>query len=240
MNTEDSNKKPASLGLRIACISDTHCQLESLVIPFCDLILHAGDLSYRGELPEVLKELDWLKYHANFVGAKAVLTPGNHDWIFQYHPDLMKDECRKRGIFLLQHEAMIYKHGEKDYKIFGSPYQPEFCDWAFNVPRGPKLAEKWAQIPEDTEILITHGPPHMVLDRIPARYVKEGSVNPSPNVGCEDLSRRLPELKKLKLHVFGHIHYSYGQEEKLGVQYVNASNCTERYKPSNPVIIKGI
>jgi predicted phosphohydrolase len=223
---------------KFACLSDTHCKMDAgaIIIPPCDVVLHAGDFSFRGELPECLKELDILREKSLAAGAQAiVVTAGNHDWIYQFHPEMMKDECRKRNIHLLLHDAMLLKMGERDFKIFGSAYQPEFFNWAFNVPRGPALAAKWAEIPDDTEILISHGPPHLILDKIPDSYVKHGGPNRTANVGCEDLAQRITELKKLKLHVFGHIHHSYGQVEAMGVKFVNASNCTERYVPINPV-----
>lgn len=220
--------------IKIACLSDTHTQLERVQIPPCDLILHAGDFSYRGEMPEIKAELKILANKAKYAGARAtVITPGNHDWAFVWHEQDFKDECRKLGLTLLIHEPFEFE----GFKIFGSPYTPEFFDWAYNVPRGPKLAAKWAQIPDDTNILITHGPPHMILDRIPDRYVRAGSINPSAHVGCEDLGRRLSELSNLKLHVWGHIHHSYGQVTVDNVQYVNASCCNEAYKPKNPVIV---
>ena len=45
------------------------------------------------------------------------------------------------------------------YKIYGTPWQPDFCDWAFNLPRGPEIRKKWQAIPHDTDILLVHGPP---------------------------------------------------------------------------------
>jgi hypothetical protein len=44
------------------------------------------------------------------------------------------------------------------YKFYGSPYTPAFCEWAFQLNETDAI-EKWKKIPEDTEILITHGPP---------------------------------------------------------------------------------
>ena len=225
---------------KFACLSDTHMQMDRIEIPPCDVVLHAGDFSYRGEMPECLNELKILKNRANAAGASIVIvTPGNHDWVFQYNTEYMKDECRKLGIHLLMHEPMILKMGDRDYKVFGSPYQPEFFDWAFNLPRGPQLAAKWAEIPDDTEILITHSPPHLILDRIPDHCVKLGGPNRTAFVGCEDLATRLPQLNKLRLHVFGHNHFSAGRLDAMGKVFVNASCCDEKYRPHNkPIIIE--
>jgi Icc-related predicted phosphoesterase len=223
--------------MKIACISDTHCQLEKVEVPPCDIIVHTGDLTYKGEIPEITTELDKLKEKKEQSGARAVfLTPGNHDWGFQYHPQMFKDICSSKGITLLNHELVEFE----GLKIFGSPYQPFFCDWAFNVDRGEPLARLWAQIPNDVQILLTHGPAHMILDKIPDKYVKPGSINKTVNVGCEALKRRLEHLRELKLHVCGHIHDSYGQVQVYGVKHINASICTEKYKPTNKAILVDI
>jgi hypothetical protein len=134
-------------------------------------------------------------------------------------------------------------------KIYGSPWQPEFFDWAFNLPRGPLLAEKWSTIPSDTDILITHGPPHKILD------LTDGS---KLNVGCEELRKLFDDGSiKPRLHVFGHIHETFGKRfiisfsfyvfstsifpvgvERVGsTLFVNASTCTLSYKPTNPPIV---
>ena len=102
-------------------------------------------------------------------------------------------------------------------KIYGSPWQPEFCGWAYNLPRGQALADKWAMIPDDTDILVTHGPPAGILDG---------------DLGCLNLRRRVDELN-LKLHVFGHIHYSWGV---MG-NYVNASICNDMNIPIHDPIV---
>jgi Icc-related predicted phosphoesterase len=91
------------------------------------------------------------------------------------------------------------------------------------------LAERWALIPQDTQILVTHGPPYGILDEVPR----------GEKVGCQDLLDKVVELgqKQLKLHVFGHIHYSYGSYYMGAVQYVNAAVCNESYRPVNPPIV---
>jgi hypothetical protein len=108
-------------------------------------------------------------------------------------------------------------------KIYGSPWQPEFFNWAFNLPRnGSELESKWNLIPEGLDILITHGPPWGVLDLAPRGL----------NVGCELLSKRVMEVSP-KIHVFGHIHSSYGQKNFNGVEFINASVLGEDYNPTN-------
>ncbi|MDF1816105.1 MAG: hypothetical protein P1V20_28145, partial [Verrucomicrobiales bacterium] len=107
-------------------------------------------------------------------------------------------------------------------KIWGSPWQPEFHDWSFNLPRGSALAEKWALIPEDTDILITHSPPRGILD-----LCSHGGRE-----GCDDLLKRVVELRPA-LHLFGHIHEAHGKEFHNETNYINASICNLGYRPVN-------
>ncbi|MFN8395634.1 MAG: metallophosphoesterase [Bacteroidia bacterium] len=103
-------------------------------------------------------------------------------------------------------------------KIWGSPIQPWFFDWAFNRQRGADIAKHWALIPEDTDILVTHGPPYGILDR-----TDDGKL-----VGCEELIKVVERIRP-KIHVFGHIHEAHGSLIKDGTHYVNASILNLRY-----------
>lgn len=199
----------------IVAISDTHCRLRKMDVPEGDLLLHSGDLTFNGDIPEISQELRELgRISKRF--KKTILVCGNHDWLGERNPALMREMCEAEGITYLDHESTTFEN----LNIFGSAYQPEFCSWAFNLPRGGALKEKWSQIPENTNILITHGPPYEILDMCPdGRFV-----------GCVDLMNRIDTLKDLKLHVFGHIHYSNGHTYKYGKTFVNSASLDERYK----------
>ena len=97
------------------------------------------------------------------------------------------------------------------------------------------MAEKWKLIPEDTDVLITHGPPNGILDAVPTRWGIE-------NAGCEELRKRGDELARigrLKLHIFGHIHCGHGTHEELGVRFVNGSICDDQYAPTHaPIVVE--
>jgi Icc-related predicted phosphoesterase len=110
--------------------------------------------------------------------------------------------------------------------VYGSPWQPEFGSWAFNLPRGHQLRNKWRLIPPNTDILVTHGPPKGILDMTPR----------GESVGCEDLRHRLGAIAP-KLHVFGHVHRGYGETAQADTHFVNASICDESYKPVNPPVV---
>jgi hypothetical protein len=105
-------------------------------------------------------------------------------------------------------------------RIYGSPWQPEFHDWAFNVKRGPDIKRYWDQIPEGLDLLVTHGPPMGILDR--------SSANGS-SVGCADL-RVAVERTQPRAHVFGHIHGGRGQTKIGQTKFFNASMVNEAYK----------
>jgi Icc-related predicted phosphoesterase len=97
-------------------------------------------------------------------------------------------------------------------KIYGSPITPFFHNWAFNKHRGEQIAKYWAAIPDDVDILVTHGPPAGVLD---ANLQGE-------QLGCQDLMAKIMEIRP-KIHIFGHVHESAGYDEKAGTHYINAS-----------------
>jgi len=209
--------------MKIVCISDTHCQISKVILPEGDVLVHSGDLTYRGSTHEIANELKSLKKQAtNF--KNVIITAGNHDWLAEKDPTMMKTLCGDNGITYLLDSSV-----EIDGKVFyGSPWQPEFFNWAFNVPRGPELAAIWKKIPDKVDVLLTHGPPAGILDLCP-----DGS-----RVGCEDLYKRVIEVKP-ELHVFGHIHHSYGMHLFNGTTFVNASICTEQYRPTNkPVVVE--
>jgi Icc-related predicted phosphoesterase len=211
---------------RIVCLSDTHNCNEQIEVPDGDILLHAGDATINGTQYEVEAFLSW---YSSLPHKYKIFVAGNHDWLYETENHIAKLMTAKFNIKYLQ-DSFVEIEG---LKIYGSPWQPRFFDWAFNLNRGAELAEKWKLIPLDTNILITHGPPHGILDEVPRKFFVE-------NTGCEELRKRvetLAEFGKLKLHLFGHIHCGYGQDEQFGVKFVNASTCDEEYKPTQPPIV---
>jgi Icc-related predicted phosphoesterase len=203
--------------MRIVVISDTHYMHDRVAIPDADLLVHCGDCLGHGTLEE-LGELD--RFLGTLPHAHKILIAGNHDWCFERDPAAARRLVRN-AIYL--EDEGVELSGKKFY---GSPWQPWFFNWAFNLERGEPLREVWAKIPEDTEVLITHGPPHGILDR-----TLQGEV-----VGCEQLLKRV-EVVKPKLHLFGHIHEGYGTLQKGETLFVNASTCDVRYAPVNEPIV---
>ena len=211
---------------RIVCLSDTHNCNEQIAIPDGDILIHAGDSTIKGTDQEVIEFIYWF---ANLPHRHKIFVAGNHDWLFEMDNRYARRLLSDAKIVYLQ-DSLTYIDG---MKIYGSPWQPRFFDWAFNLNRGAEIAEKWKLIPDDIDILITHGPPNGILDLVPRKGWDE-------NTGCEELRKRVEEiakLGKLKLHIFGHIHWGYVTSEEFGVRFVNASNCDESYQPSQPPIV---
>jgi len=219
--------------MKIVCISDTHCQLSKVQLPYGDILVHAGDLTYQGTIQETSKELFQLSSQLrNFT--HVILIEGNHDWLGARNSSLMNQMCADNGITLLRDSEIVID----GVKFYGSPWQPEFGRWAFNLRRGQELRDKWNLIPNDTNVLITHGPPMSILDGV-EKFIPGIGEFEIEHVGCMDLHNRVMshEMKDLKLHVFGHIHQAYGKKEFGTKTFINPSICTESYKPTNAPIV---
>lgn len=186
-------------------------------IPDGDVLIHAGDFTNVGELDQVE---DFIKWLTELPHKHKIFIAGNHDISVEDDPTIVNYHIN--NITYLQ-DSMTEVAG---LRIYGSPWTPTFgSGWAFNADRGKVIAEKWAMIPDDVDVLVTHGPMAGILDQ-----TQEGD-----RVGCEDLfQRRLPNLK---LHVCGHIHEAYGRVDTARASYVNACICNRRYQPINPPIV---
>jgi hypothetical protein len=207
-------------GLRLVCLSDLHSLKPACPVPDGDVLVIAGDVCGYGSLHEI-KVFD--SFLADLPHRHKLLIAGNHDWPFSRVPE----QARR----LIKHAVYLQDSGVDidGIKFWGSPWQPFFCNWAFNLPRGAPLAQVWAKIPSDIDVLITHGPPYGILDRI---YNGD-------HVGCEDLRAALTRVRP-KIHAFGHIHESYGVREQDGTVFINASLCDGRYRPVNAPIVVDI
>ena len=215
----------------ITFISDTHTKHRHCEddLPGGDLLIHAGDLMNSGyDENDVWEFLDWFDKQEQY--KSHVFIAGNHDRFFENKPDETKNILREYPyLTYLQDNLSLYVNEETNEacSIYGSPWQPEFYNWAFNLPRnGEELQNKWNNIPEDVDILITHGPSWGHLDVTPY-----GNLN----VGCEVLRERI-EVIKPKIHVFGHVHSGYGYKFHNGTHFVNASILNERYNYKNKPI----
>ena len=178
--------------MKYVAISDTHGCHRQLELPAGDVLIHAGDVCDRGNQRHVDDFFDWF---GSLSFAHKLLVWGNHDFNIAenrlLYPDPIPD-----GIAILDRRG--YQIGET--KIFGVPTSAE------------KRAEDWDTIPIGTDIVVTHRPPHGILDVSRVR----GSQ------GSKRLTKRIAQVAPA-IHLFGHIHHSYGSTQKDGTRYINAS-----------------
>jgi len=144
-----------------------------------------------GKVHELARAAAWI--HGLPYRDKIVVA-GNHDWAFVDAPEEARRLLGEGVVYLEDSGATV-----GGLRFWGSPWQPEYNDWAFNLPRGEALAERWAAIPEGIDVLITHGPPEGIGDR----------SSTGGRQGCEALRARVREARP-RLHLFGHIHEDGG------------------------------
>ena len=231
---------------KITHISDTHnkhTQLNGL-LPGGDILIHSGDISSLGRQSEVERFVKWFNGIDNYT--YKIFIAGNHDMTFD-REILLRDklahfegrteydtECAEGkpqwlidlldvglagGVFYLENSSIDIE----GIKIWGSPITPAFgYGWAFNAYRH-EINQYWQTIPNDTDIVITHGPIYGYCDRTN----REGL-----NVGCEQLYHRLNEIKP-QLHFSGHIHEAYGYRNTNWGYAFNGCNCDLSYLVNN-------
>ncbi len=200
--------------MRIVAVADTHTFEADLGrVPDGDVFVHAGDMLRGGTLDELAPVAAWL---AALPHRHTIVVAGNHDGCF----------AERRGAALaLLGPGVTYLEDAgcviDGLRFWGSPWQPAYHDWAFNLPRGAPLAERWAQIPADTDVLITHGPPRGRGDRGPV----------AQRYGCDDLRARV-DVVRPRLHLFGHIHQDGGAWEDGGLVSVNVTTWECERRPT--------
>lgn len=212
--------------LIIDLLSDTHNQHEKFKCDGGNILIHAGDATSRGSESEILTFLDW---YAKQDYDYLVMIAGNHDFGFESRPELFAQACQDRNVILLNDSGVDLE----GVKLWGSPVSPWFHSWAFNRARTPAeitskhgwIKDHWDLIPDDTEILITHGPPANILDG--CTYAN-GDLR--ERVGCYELMNKILKTQ-VKLHVFGHIHEARGVQYVGPTTFVNASSLDRMYMP---------
>lgn len=195
--------------MRVVCISDTHGLHEQLEVPEGDVLIFAGDATNKGSMVELASFARWFN---KLPHAKKIFVPGNHDICFH--------EFKYSAIGQLKVEVMTLMDsfdaipGQVTTFVYGSPVTPMWGSWPFMLPRlSSELNDVWSRIPLNTRILVTHGPPHGILDLAGPK---------KDHVGCELLRKKVEQVKP-KLHVFGHVHGNHGVVEMNGTIFVNAA-----------------
>ncbi|SCO77617.1 related to phosphoesterases [Fusarium oxysporum] len=188
--------EPPANPISVVCISDTHNSQPHL--PFGDILIHAGDLTQSGSLGELKATIAWLNSQPH---THKVVVAGNHDLLLDQGCDrrgqaAAEGECLDWGdcIYLENETTTVTCDSGRSLKIYGCPLSPRHGNWSFQYPRSKDV---WSgTVPNDIDVLVTHGPPFAHLDL---------------NLGCYYLLQALWRTRPL-LHVFGHVHEGYGQE----------------------------
>ena len=219
--------------MKIVAISDTHGKWHKHEIPECDLLISAGDYSFKGEHHMVRDFHAWL----NKQPAKHIISvQGNHEKLveadFNGCKAMALEKC-PRVHFI--DEGLVEVDG---VKVWCSAITPWFHNWAWNRDLGPEIQQHWDLIPNGIDVLVTHGPPHGILDAV-IKFNGQKCEYEEENCGCPQLLNKVLEVKP-KVHIFGHIHEGYGTLTRDGVLFINASICDQDYRPINKPTIFSI
>lgn len=204
--------------MNIVAISDMHGVLPA--IPPCDLLLIAGDIC-PVQNHNIAFQAEWLnsvfrRWLESVPCQQIIGVAGNHDFVFEKAPETVPNDLR--WTYLQDSETEW-----NGWHIYGSPWQPWFFDWAFNAS-DEQLEQNWAKVPEHTDILVCHGPPHGFGDGV---MQNGGKIT---NEGCRHLRQRI-EMVQPKLVVFGHIHEGRGQWQTSSTILANVSILDIHYRP---------
>jgi Icc-related predicted phosphoesterase len=212
------NNKPCEQPMKtIVSVSDTHN--HCIAVPHGNILIHAGDATENGQEAEFESLNRWF---GSMRHAAKIYIPGNHDHLF--HLDRSRAQSIVKNAICLIDEFL-----EIDgLKIYGSPWVPLFEKWAFMLDE-EDLKQKWAQIPEGLDILITHGPVFGIRDLCCGSHY-----------GSTSLRDRLQEMKAPpKLHLFGHIHDAYGSVKVGDTTHHNLAICNGKKEAVNaPTVLE--
>lgn len=213
--------------MKIDCISDLHGHYPKL--EGGDLLIVAGDLTSRDTVTQLYNFYNWL-WNQNY--KKIVYIAGNHDNNIEY----ISYGCES-VVYLCDSGTQF-----EGLKLWGSPWTPNFkgmnphCK-AFGLDTEEELAAKWALIPDDTNILITHSPPYGILDHVEKYCYGNSRDYDILSCGSKTLREHVMQRIKPAVHVFGHIHEWGGKiVDNVTTKFINASHVNEHYQPVNKPI----
>lgn len=226
-------------GVRLVVISDTHNCHTQLVVPEGDLLVHCGDFTKsRTNKREYSDFMDW---YTSLPHPTKVLIAGNRDNFMDTQASQAQGETsggtrrtrdivtHNQDIIYLQDSGFVYQKGSVRLNVWGSPWTKLYgkSGKAFQV-LDSAMEDKWSRIPPETDLLITHGPPHQVCDKN-----LQGEA-----VGCLYLREAVEKRVRPRVHLFGHIHEGYGVEEEEGILFVNAASMDKITKRlTNPPVV---
>lgn len=211
--------------MKILFISDTHNKHHSF--NFSDekyseveTIVHSGDFSHN-----IQQFDDFMIWYSELPFKNKIIIPGNHEELVQEDEEMFYRTCKELNIIgLIDKEVVI-----DGIKFYGSSWTPMFYDWAY-MKEDYLLDQYWDKIPNNTNVLITHGPSYGILDTVCGYYGMK-------SVGSKTLADTIDRLKELKIHTFGHIHEGRGKYKENKILRINASSVDRNYEICEPYII---
>lgn len=199
--------------LSLVCIADTHGFHRQLTLPPGDILIHAGD--FEGRTVEQIEDFNaWL---GELPFRHKLVIAGNHDLLFDRDPKLARSHLTN-AIYLQDSGVTI-----DGLHFWGSPVN-SIRGWAFGRERTVKVRKHWDRIPYSTDVLITHEPPYGTLDKTDIL---------AKHQGCQYLLGAVLRVQP-KLHIFGHIHGSYGRESASNMTLVNCAVVNNQRQLANP------
>lgn len=227
--------------MKLTFISDTHTYMydefyKELILPEGDILCFTGDIMSSGYNEGEL--IHFLKWFSKQPFIYKIFIAGNHDRYLEDYSLLANDIISKYeqyGVIYLKNSSFEYE----DLKFYGTPHQPYFGGWAFNVPDSNKLINIYKQIPDDIDVFLTHCPPYGILDQShkpnysnPTGEEHLGSIELKEVLSEKQLNKTLP-----RVIAFGHIHGDGGKTIQIDdTLYINASLCDENYDPVNNIV----
>lgn len=172
-------------------------------MPDGDILIHAGDFTMFSKSMNAI--VDFNQWLGELPHRFKVFVPGNHEFFLEADPS--------RRSLLDNATALINEGIEiQGLRIWGSPVTPLYGG-AFGLSSAEDRRRLYAQIPENTDVLISHGPPYGVLD---------SEVNSGLHSGCRELFDAVMRVRP-KLHVFGHVHSAHGIFQTDQTTFINAA-----------------
>ena len=205
--------------MRLVSISDTHTKHSLIHLPDGNILVHAGDSTYGGRPNELEDFGNWLEKQTHRFD-HIIIISGNHDWMFQNDLNRALSYLPKSVIYLEDSGISLDK-----VSFWGTPWQPIFFQWAFNATE-KELANKFSSIPNNVNVLISHGPPDRILDK----------TTRGDRAGSESLRKAIEKTNPTHC-IVGHIHEGFGSVIHNSTRFYNVSVCNERYEVVNPPTI---
>ena len=190
--------------MKILHISDTHSKHQLLNLPEADILVHSGDFTFAGADDEASDFVNWL---GNLPYKHIIFIAGNHDNCMY---DVESIIGLPKHIHYLRNSSVMIE-GKLFYGV------PMFMEDVMNG----SYESKFAKIPSDVDVLITHQPPYGILDG--------GDYHGKPyHYGNKELLNNIIDVKP-KIHLSGQDHNEYGISKQNGIIFSNAALLDDQY-----------